>query len=95
MTTTLSPYNFWKSNNSISAGWYSSPTTTTVFGPNNANISQTATFVSLKNVSLGSYTYTLAWSLQLNFKAAQAANSVVQQWIQFEWVTADPTQYIA
>jgi hypothetical protein len=95
MTTTISPYNFWKSNNSISAGWYSSPTTVTVFPTNAANISQTATFVSLKNVSLGSYTYTLAWSLQLNFKAAQAANNIVQQWIQYKWVTADASQYVA
>ena len=95
MTTTVSPYNFWKSNNSLSAGWYSSPTTVSVFPTNAANISQTASFVSVKNVSLGSYTYSLAWSVQLNFKAAQAANNVVQQWIQYKWVTADATQYVA
>ena len=94
MSTTLSPYTFWKSNNSVSVNWNSSPAIFTVF-PTSANISQTATFVTVKQVSLGSYTYTLAWSLQLNQKTAPAANNVVQQWIQFKWVSTDATQYIA
>lgn len=51
--------------------------------------------MTVKQVSLGSYTYTLAWSLQLNQKTAPAANNVVQQWIQYKWVSTDATQYVA
>lgn len=95
MSTTISPYTFWKSNNNVSVSWNSSPAIFTVFPANAANVSQTVSFVSVKQVSLGSYTYTLAWSLQLNQKTAPAANNVVQQWIQYKWVSTDATQYIA
>ncbi len=95
MSTTLSPYTFWKTNNNYSVGWNSSPAIFTVFPANAAGLSQTATFVTVKSMSLGSYTYTLAWSLQLNQKTAPAASNVVQQWIQYKWVSTDATQYIA
>ena len=92
---TLSPVKAWASNFKVADGNYWSSSVVKyniqdVMLASGYGMMASLTTIKKNGIS-GGFSYSLAWSIQVNFRTALIPGNILQQWISPMWVASDAT----